>query len=173
MDMKNKISNIEIGNLAEKTLEEDTPSGNKYTIKAKVVDYRGDGKKVKEREIHFLAKTPEAALKKAKNYYVERDYGVNSLQITKTEKDHNRKVYQHDDERHKEEKVYAETSHLSEHMQKIKDLIDNIEIGNADAINASFSTVMAEKVSTRLDSLKQEVANVVFKDKIENNLENN
>lgn len=56
---------------------------------------------------------------------------------------------------------------------KIKDLIDNIEIGNADAINASFSTVMAEKVSTRLDSLKQEVANVVFKDKIENNLENN
>jgi len=40
---------------------------------------------------------------------------------------------------------------------KIKDLIDNIEIGNADAINASFSTVMAEKVSARLDSLKQEV----------------
>ena len=56
---------------------------------------------------------------------------------------------------------------------KIKDLIDNIEIGNAEAINASFSTVMAEKVSARLDSLKQEVANVVFKDKIENNLENN
>lgn len=56
---------------------------------------------------------------------------------------------------------------------KIKDLIDNIEIGNADAINASFSTVMAEKVSTRLDSLKQEVASVVFKDKIENNSENN
>ena len=53
--------------------------------------------------------------------------------------------------------------------QKIRDLIDNIEIGNADAINASFSTVMAEKVSARLDSLKQEVANVVFKDKIENN----
>jgi hypothetical protein len=57
--------------------------------------------------------------------------------------------------------------------QKIKDLIDNIEIGNADAINASFSTVMAEKVSARLDSLKQEVANVVFKDKIENNEKNN
>ena len=56
---------------------------------------------------------------------------------------------------------------------KIKDLIDNIEIGNADAINASFSTVMAEKVSARLDGLKQEVANVIFKDKIENNLENN
>jgi len=32
---------------------------------------------------------------------------------------------------------------------------------------------MAEKVSTRLDSLKQEVANVVFKDKIENNEKNN
>ncbi len=57
--------------------------------------------------------------------------------------------------------------------QKIRDLIDNIEIGNADAINASFSTVMAEKVSARLDSLKQEVANVVFKDKIENNEKNN
>ena len=56
---------------------------------------------------------------------------------------------------------------------KIRDLIDNIEIGNADAINASFSTAMAEKVSTRLDSLKQEVANVVFKDKIENNEKNN
>lgn len=70
-------------------------------------------------------------------------------------------------------KVYAKSSHLSERMLKIKDLIDNIEIGNADAINASFSTVMAEKVSARLDSLKQEVANVVFKDKIENNLENN
>jgi len=57
--------------------------------------------------------------------------------------------------------------------QKIRDLIDNIEIGNADAINASFSTVMAEKVSARLDSLKQEVANVIFKDKIENNEKNN
>lgn len=52
---------------------------------------------------------------------------------------------------------------------KIKDLIDNIEIGNAEAINSSFSTVMAEKVSARLDSLKQEVANVVFKDKITSN----
>jgi hypothetical protein len=52
---------------------------------------------------------------------------------------------------------------------KIKDLIDNIEIGNADAINASFSTVMAEKVSARLDSLKQEVASGVFKDKIKEN----
>jgi hypothetical protein len=56
---------------------------------------------------------------------------------------------------------------------KIKDLIDNIEIGNAEAINSSFSTVMAEKVSARLDSLKQEVANTIFKDKIENNSENN
>jgi hypothetical protein len=56
---------------------------------------------------------------------------------------------------------------------KIKDLIDNIEIGNADAINASFSTVMAEKVSARLDSLKQEVANVVFKDKITSNEKTN
>lgn len=52
---------------------------------------------------------------------------------------------------------------------KIKDLIDNIEIGNAEAINASFSTVMAEKVSARLDNLKQEVASTIFKDKIENN----
>ena len=50
--------------------------------------------------------------------------------------------------------------------QKIKDLIDNIEIGNAEAINSSFSTVMAEKVSARLDSLKQEVASTIFKDKI-------
>lgn len=49
---------------------------------------------------------------------------------------------------------------------KIKDLIDNIEIGNAEAINSSFSTVMAEKVSARLDSLKQEVASTIFKDKI-------
>lgn len=51
----------------------------------------------------------------------------------------------------------------------IKDLIDNIEIGNAEAINASFSTVMAEKVSARLDSLKQEVASTIFKDKETNN----
>jgi len=49
---------------------------------------------------------------------------------------------------------------------KIKDLIDNIEIGNAEAINSSFSTIMAEKVSARLDSLKQEVASTIFKDKI-------
>ena len=60
-----------------------------------------------------------------------------------------------------------------EMKNKIKDLIDNIEIGNADAINASFSTAMAEKVSTRLDSLKQEVASVIFKDKIQNNEKNN
>lgn len=53
--------------------------------------------------------------------------------------------------------------------QKIKDLIDNIEIGNAEAINSSFSTVMAEKVSARLDSLKQEVASTIFKDKETNN----
>jgi len=49
---------------------------------------------------------------------------------------------------------------------KIKDLIDNIEIGNAEAINSSFSTVMAEKVSARLDSMKKEVASTIFKDKI-------
>lgn len=49
---------------------------------------------------------------------------------------------------------------------KIKDLIDNIEIGNADAINSSFSAVMADKVSARLDSMKKEVASTIFKDKI-------
>jgi len=49
---------------------------------------------------------------------------------------------------------------------KIKDLIDNIEIGNAEAINGSFSTVMAEKVSARLDSMKKEVASTIFKDEI-------
>jgi len=49
---------------------------------------------------------------------------------------------------------------------KIKDLIDNIEIGNAEAINSSFSTVMAEKVSARLDSMKKAVASTIFKDKI-------
>lgn len=78
----------------------------------------------------------------------------------------------HNDEigRYDTSEEYSEEKNMK---NKIKDLIDNIEIGNADAINASFSTVMAEKVSTRLDSLKQEVANTIFKDKIENNSENN
>lgn len=53
------------------------------------------------------------------------------------------------------------------HMKnKIKDLIDNIEIGNSEAINSSFSTVMADKVSARLDSLKKEVSTTLFKDKV-------
>ena len=56
---------------------------------------------------------------------------------------------------------------------KIKDLIDNIEIGNAEAINSSFSTVMADKVSARLDSLKKEIASTVFKDKVASNETNN
>jgi hypothetical protein len=56
---------------------------------------------------------------------------------------------------------------------KIKDLIDNIEIGNAEAINSSFSTIMADKVSARLDSLKQEVASTIFKDKITSNEQTN
>jgi hypothetical protein len=50
---------------------------------------------------------------------------------------------------------------------KIKDLIDNIEIGNAEAINSSFSTVMADKVSARLDNLKKEISTTLFKDKVE------
>lgn len=48
---------------------------------------------------------------------------------------------------------------------KIKELIDSIESGKSENINSAFTSVMADKISTRLDSMKQELAATMFTSK--------
>lgn len=49
----------------------------------------------------------------------------------------------------------------------IKNLISAIANGNAVDTESAFNSAMAEKISTRLDTLRQEVAQGMFKSQVE------
>jgi hypothetical protein len=51
--------------------------------------------------------------------------------------------------------------------QKIRELIDSIESGKSENINSAFTSVMANKVSSKLDSIRQELAATMFRTETE------
>jgi hypothetical protein len=48
-------------------------------------------------------------------------------------------------------------------MSNVKSLIDAISTGNALETESSFNTAMAEKISSRLETMRAEVAQNMFK----------
>ena len=48
-------------------------------------------------------------------------------------------------------------------MSNVKDLIDAIADGSATGMESTFNVAMAEKLSVRLETMRQEVANNMFK----------
>jgi hypothetical protein len=51
--------------------------------------------------------------------------------------------------------------------ETIKNLISAIATGNAVDTESAFNSAMAEKISTRLDTMRQEVAQGMFKPAVE------
>ena len=51
--------------------------------------------------------------------------------------------------------------------ETIKNLISAIATGNAVDTESAFNSAMAEKISTRLDTMRQEVAQGMFKQQVE------
>jgi len=49
-------------------------------------------------------------------------------------------------------------------MSNVKNLIDAISTGNALETESSFNTAMAEKISSRLETMRAEVAQNMFKE---------
>ena len=47
-------------------------------------------------------------------------------------------------------------------MSNVKDLIDAIADGSATGMESTFNVAMAEKLSVRLETMRQEVANNMF-----------
>lgn len=50
-------------------------------------------------------------------------------------------------------------------MSSIKNLIDAIDSGNSIEIENSFNSAMASKVSDKLDAIRKDVAQMMFKNK--------
>lgn len=50
-------------------------------------------------------------------------------------------------------------------MSSIRSLIDAIDSGNSIEIENSFNSAMAAKVSDKLDSIRKDVAQMMFKNK--------
>lgn len=48
-------------------------------------------------------------------------------------------------------------------IDKTRDLVDAISTGDAVGIESSFNAVMAEKIAVKLDAMRSEVAQNMFK----------
>ena len=48
-------------------------------------------------------------------------------------------------------------------MEATKNLVQALASGNADAIETSFNAAMAEKISAKLDDMRQNIAQTMFR----------
>lgn len=48
-------------------------------------------------------------------------------------------------------------------MDNVKNLIDAISVGDAVATEQSFGAAMAEKISAKLDTMRQDIAQTMFR----------